>query len=414
MAETQKSAAVSNVGKIRANNQDSGYAGSYLFVVADGMGGHAGGDVASAIAVRRIAEVDRQYTSAHDAVFALQSSLIAANSLLAETVFEHGELTGMGTTVSGIIRVDNQIAMAHIGDSRIYRFRAGKLEQISADHTFVQRLVDSGRITPEEAAVHPRRSVLMRVLGDVDAAPEIDTDVFDTAAGDRWLICSDGLSSYVTDEKIEHTLATVESTQEAAERLVKESLDQGAPDNVTVVLVDIDETNDSSHVPPVTVGSAASPLSFDSDSTRRALRLPTLLLHPLKATQPDPSHFEPESEDYLDELIVEDRKRRQRRRITWLVAIIVVVVAVIVAIALAYNWTQTHYYVGADDGYVAIYRGIQQPVGPLQLSSVYEKTSIQLSDLSAFNRGQVQATISASDLNLAQEIVDRLSDASNQ
>lgn len=414
MADTVKSTAVSNVGKIRANNQDSGYAGSYLFVVADGMGGHAGGDVASAIAVRRISEIDQKYTSAHDAVFALQSALIAANSQLAETVFEHNELTGMGTTVSGLVRVDNQMAMAHIGDSRIYRYRAGKLEQISADHTFVQRLVDSGRITPEEAAVHPRRSVLMRVLGDVDAAPEIDTNVFDTAAGDRWLICSDGLSSYVSDEKMEHVLETFPSAQEAAERLIKESLDQGAPDNVTVVLVDIDETNDSAHVPPITVGSAASPLSFDSDSSRRALRLPTLLLHPLKATQPDPSHFEPESEDYLDELILEESTRRRRRRATWLVSIILVVLLAITAIVLGYNWTQTHYYVGDDGGYVAIYRGVQQSVGPIHLSSVYKKTSIPVSDLSTFNRDQVESTISASDLTLAKEIVDRLADARNK
>jgi serine/threonine protein phosphatase PrpC len=413
VAEEQKSAAVSHVGKIRANNQDSGYAGSYLFVVADGMGGHAGGDVASAIAIRRITEVDQKYTSAHDAAFALQSALIAANSLLAETVFEHNELTGMGTTVSGFLRVDNQIAMAHIGDSRIYRFRGGKLEQISTDHTFVQRLVDSGRITPEEAAVHPRRSVLMRVLGDVDAAPEIDTSVFDTAPGDRWLICSDGLSSYVTDDKMEHVLATVPSAQDAAARLIKESLDQGAPDNVTVILVDIDDTTDSGHVPPITVGSAASPLSFDSDSVRRALRLPTLLLHPLKATQPDPSHFEPESEDYLDELIQEDRNRQRRRRVTWLVSIILIIAAVVTAVVIGYNWTQAHYYVGDDHGFVAIYRGVQQNIGPIRLSSVYQKTSIALSHLSSFNRGKVTATISASSLELAKQIVNRLADASN-
>jgi serine/threonine protein phosphatase PrpC len=414
VADTPKSAAVSHVGKIRANNQDSGYAGTYLFVVADGMGGHAGGDVASAIAVHRISEVDQKFTSAHDAAFALHSALIAANSLLAETVFEHDELTGMGTTVSGLIRVDAEIAMAHIGDSRIYRFRKGKLEQVSIDHTFVQRLVDSGRITPEEAAVHPRRSVLMRVLGDVDAAPEIDTKVFDTLPGDRWLICSDGLSSYVTDDKMEHVLQTVPSAQDAAERLIKESLDQGAPDNVTVVLVDIDESGDSSHQPPITVGSAASPLSFDSDSTRRALRLPTLLLHPLKATQPDPSHFEPESDDYLDELILEDRRRQRRRRITWLVSIIVVVALAVTASIVGYRWTQTHYYVGDDGGYVAIYRGVQQSLGPIHLASVYDKTTIAVSDLSAFTRGQVEATISANNLTLAKQIVDRLSDARNK
>ena len=121
------SAAVSHVGRIRANNQDSGYAGAHLFAVADGMGGHAGGDVASAIAIRRIRDVDREFPSAHDAEFALQSALIAANQLITETVFEHQELTGMGTTVSAMIRVGDQLAIAHIGDSRIYRHRDGEL-----------------------------------------------------------------------------------------------------------------------------------------------------------------------------------------------------------------------------------------------------------------------------------------------
>jgi serine/threonine protein phosphatase PrpC len=409
-----KSAAVSHVGKIRANNQDSGYAGVHLFVVADGMGGHAGGDVASAIAIKRISEVDREFTSANDAEFALQSALIAANTLLAETVFEHSELTGMGTTVSGFLRVGHKLAIAHIGDSRIYRFRDRKLEQITADHTFVQRLVDSGRITPEEAAVHPRRSVLMRVLGDVDAAPEIDTTVVETQPGDRWLLCSDGLSSYVTDDKMQVVLATVPDAEDAAKRLVKESLDQGAPDNVTVVVVDIDESPVSSHVPPVTVGSAATPLSFDSESNRRPLRLPTLLLHPLKATQPDPSHFEPESDEYLDEMILEDRRRARRRRITWLVGISLVGIAIVLGAIFGYRWTQSHYFVGVSDGNVAIYQGVQQNLGPFPMSSVVEETSIQLSELSAFTRNSVEATINADDLAEAEAIVERLADASEQ
>ncbi len=409
MTTTGTSAAVSHVGKVRSNNQDSGYAGSHLFLVADGMGGHAGGDVASAIAVTRIAETDREYTSPNDAEFALQAALLAANALLAETVFEHGELTGMGTTVSGILRVGNQVALAHIGDSRIYRFRSGVLEQITADHTFVQRLVDSGRITPEEAAVHPRRSVLMRVLGDVDASPEIDTAVLDTQIGDRWLLCSDGLSSYVPEERIAAVLASGGRTGDTADRLVKESLDQGAPDNVTVVLVDIDESGSSAHVPPITVGSAASPLSFDGDSARRALRLPSLLLHPLKATQPDDSHFEPESDDFLNALIVEDRRRARRRRITWLVFVGVVVATVIAVAILGYNFTQRHFFVGAQDGRVAIFQGVQQDIGPIPLSHVFEETTIELTDLPLFQRQQVEATINADDLTDAHRIVDQLS-----
>lgn len=413
MATTGKSAAVSHVGKIRANNQDSGYAGKQLFLVADGMGGHAGGDVASAIALKRIVEADKPYASAQDAEFALQTALLAANTLLAETVFDHAELTGMGTTVSALLRVGDQMALAHIGDSRIYLFRDGKLEQVSADHTFVQRLVDSGRITQEEAAVHPRRSVLMRVLGDVDSSPEIDTAVLDTRAGDRWLICSDGLSSYVSDDKLETVLATFTGTKDAANRLVKESLDQGAPDNVTVVLVDVGENAESSSAPPLTVGSAALPLTYEADSARRALRLPTLLLHPLKSTQHEDSHFEPESEEYYDELILEDKRRALRRRITWLVGIALAIAAIVIALAFAYRWTQTHYYVGANGETVAIFQGVQQDLGPITLHSVYQQTSIKLDSLNSFTRGTVEDTISANNLEDARAIIERLSDSSN-
>ena len=409
MTPTPTSAAVSHVGKIRSNNQDSGYAGTHLFVVADGMGGHAGGDVASAIAAKRIAEADADYPSARDAEFSLQQALIAANSLLAETVFEHSELTGMGTTVSSILRVGDQVVVAHIGDSRIYLFRDGELKQITADHTFVQRLVDSGRITPEEAAVHPRRSVLMRVLGDVDAAPEIDTAIFDTKPGDRWMLCSDGLSSYVTDDKMASILATVRTATGAADRLVKESLDHGAPDNVTVVLVDIDDGDGVSGTPPTFVGSAAAPLSYENDTSRRPIRLPTLLLHPLKATPPEDSHFEPEGESYLEELIEEDRRRARRRRIVWLVVLVLAVAAIVGAVFAAYSWTQSHYYVGESNGHVAIFQGVQQTIGPIHLSSVYQGTRIDVSSLSEYERQSVEATIPADNLRDALNIVDRLS-----
>jgi serine/threonine protein phosphatase PrpC len=409
---TPLSAAVSHVGKIRSNNQDSGYAGRHLFIVADGMGGHAGGDVASAIATKRLAEADTDYTIAEDAEQALRSAMIAANSLLAETVFEHSELTGMGTTVSGILRVGDQVALAHIGDSRIYRFRDGELEQVTADHTFVQRLVDSGRITAEEAAVHPRRSVLMRVLGDVDAAPEIDTKILDTQPGDRWLLCSDGLSSYVSEERLGTILGSVRSPQDAADRMVKESLDHGAPDNVTVVIADIDGADAAPDAaePAGFVGSAAAPLMFDgAEDERRPIRLPTLLLHPLKSTPPEDAHFEPEREEFLEQLIEEDRRRANRRRITWLVVVAVAIAAIVAAVALAYQWTQTHYYVGvADDGTVAIFQGVQQNIGPIPLSHVEQSSEVQVEDLPTFERQQVEATINADNLRDAHDILDRL------
>lgn len=407
-----RAAALSHVGKIRSNNQDSGYAGRDLFIVADGMGGHAGGDVASAIALNRLKEADTGYMSAEEAQFSLQSALIAANAQLAETVFEHPELTGMGTTVSALMRVGDQVALAHIGDSRIYLFRDGELKQVSTDHTFVQRLVDTGRITEEEALVHPRRSVLMRVLGDVDSHPEIDTWVLDTKPGDRWLLCSDGLSGVVKHDELTRIVSSSDPPQAVADRLVRASLDAGAPDNVTVVIVDIarNELDSSVAADPVTVGSAAAPLAFQQDVVRSKAWMPSLRLHPMKPAT-GPTHFEPQTEDYLDELIEEDERRVRRRRLTWLTAIVLLVIAIVLACVLGYQWTQSHYYVGkAADGNVAIFNGVQQSLGPISLSHVYQETPTHVSELSAYERQQVEQTINANSLEDALRIVNQLTD----
>jgi protein phosphatase len=254
----------------------------------------------------------------------------------------------------------------------------------------------------------------MRVLGDVDAAPEIDTATLGTQPGDRWLICSDGLSSYLAEERIKKALAMGLDAEQTAKRLVKETLDHGAPDNVTVVIVDVDESGDSALDEPVTVGSASAPLSFDSDAGRKQLRLPTILLHPLKvATTPEDSHFEPESDEYLAELIAEDKRRRRRRRITWLTALVVAVAALVAGLVLTYQWTQDHYYVGEERGTVVIYKGVQQSLGPITLSSVYETTDVQVDDLPNYTQTTVEDTINAGSLADARAIVERLADASN-
>jgi protein phosphatase len=405
------SAAGSHVGKVRANNQDSGYAGEHLFVVADGMGGHAGGDVASALAIQSIAHVDRAFDSPDDAVQALHDALLEANQELAETVFEHPELAGMGTTVSGFVRVGDRLAVAHIGDSRIYRWREGVLTQVTKDHTFVQRLVDSGRITAEEAAVHPRRSVLMRVLGDVELMPEIDVDVLETKPGDRWVLCSDGLSGFVDEERIGELLDEHPDALGAVEALIDESLDHGAPDNVTVIVVGVDATDSSATGSPQTVGSAARPLSYASPTQRRAVRLPSLLLHPLTpTTDPEDEHFEPESEELLAELIAENERRKVRRRITWSVGLLLVASLIIGALAAGYQWTQSRYFVGVANGNVAIFQGVQQGIGPFPLSSVYFESDIDVDELSPFSRERVESTINARDLPEALSIIDRLQD----
>ncbi len=314
----------------------------------------------------------------------------------------------MGTTVSAMIRVGSQMVIAHIGDSRIYRLREGVLEQITNDHTFVQRLVDSGRITPEEAAVHPRRSVLMRVLGDVDAEPEVDTHVVDTQPGDRWLLCSDGLSGYVSERDIAETLLTVDDVELVCHKLITQTLSEGAPDNVTVVVVRVAENLDSS--PPSEsrmVGSAAEPLTYESGPVLRKTGLPALLFHPLRALPPADEHFEPE-EEFLEELIREDRRRLIRRRVTWLLSVFLLVGALVVAGVVAYQWTQTRYFVGVNNDVVTIYRGVPEDVWVFSLSSVYEETDIQVSQLPPYQQDKVTQAYSVESLEEAREFIDRL------
>jgi len=401
------SAAASHVGKIRASNQDSGSVGNHLFVVADGMGGHAGGDVASALVIRHLVGLDRSYPSVEEAREELYRGILDAGKELTRTVADHPELTGMGTTLSGMVRVGDKVVVAHIGDSRIYLLRDGVLEQITSDHTFVQRLVDSGRITPEEAAVHPRRSVLMRVLGDVDVEPEIDTHVLDTMPGDRWLLCSDGLSGYVAEREIAEILLTTDDPEEACDKLIQASLAEGAPDNVTAVIVHVADSHLSPPREPHVVGSAAGPITYQVTPVTKAPRLPALLLHPLRSIDAADEHFEPE-EGYLEELIEEDRRRATRRKITWTLGVLIVIGGLTWGAIASYQWTQTRYFVGEIDGQVVIFQGVQQNIGPISLSTPFEPTGIPLDSLPLFIQESVQETLPASSLDEARDIVTRL------
>lgn len=398
------SVAISHTGKVRSNNQDSGFAGSNLFVVADGMGGHAGGDVASSLAVGRLEALDQPFTSTSEAELALRDAIADTAAELIDTVAMRPELAGMGTTVSALLMVDDYAVIAHIGDSRVYLYRDGALTQITTDHTFVQRLVDSGRITPEEARYHPRRSVLMRVLGDMDPDPELDTFIMPTQPGDRWLLCSDGLSGVVDDTHTSKAMGLGLAPGRTADVLLKQALDAGAPDNVTIVLVDVGGQHPLFSGTPTIVGSASNPAGIEVPAARSGRGG---WLHPNRQAANEPTHFEPAAE-FLEELIEEDRRRARRRRIGWISGLVVVLVLIATVLFAAYQWTQTRYFVGADQDTVVIYRGIQQGIGPISLSSPYEETNISLDDLPSFTRGTVEATISARSLEDAQQIVDRL------
>jgi hypothetical protein len=302
--------------------------------------------------------------------------------------------------------VDEYAVIAHIGDSRIYLFRDDTLTQITTDHTFVQRLVDSGRITPEEARYHPRRSVLMRVLGDMDPDPELDTFIMPTQPGDRWLLCSDGLSGVVDDPHTRKALAAGNAPGRTADTLLKQALDGGAPDNVTIVIVDVGGQHPLFSGTPTIVGSASNPTGVEVPASRPGR---TSWLHPGRQAANEPTHFEPAAE-FLEELIEEDKRRVRRRRIGWSVGLVLVLSLIAAALWIGYEYTQTRYFVGADEDSVVIFQGVQQNIGPFALSSPYEDTGIPLDTLSDFARATVQQTISASSLSEARSIVTSINE----
>lgn len=401
--------AASNIGKTRKSNQDSGYAGYNFFFVADGMGGHAGGDIASAMVAQAVASADQNYTSPESALETVTNALFDANQKLTDTVADHQELRGMGTTFSSLMMVGNKVAINHIGDSRIYRVHDGVLKQISKDHTFVQRLVDTGRITEEEALVHPRRNVLMRVLGDVEIDLEIDTEVHDAVAGDRWLLCSDGLSGVVDNNVIAQILLnkTVD-VEEAAELLIYEALENGAPDNVTVVIVDVLSPNVQPASSPTAqfVGSAENEVVIAEHKGRRIVEIfNPKIIRDLLSRQPADSEFAVESEELLEKILNETRAKVRWRRIRSLVLIVILIAFVVILLNSLYEYTQTRFYIGEYEGFVTIYKGIRESFGPLHFSKVYERTSTLVSDLNPYQQQLVDRTISGDSLS---DILDKL------
>jgi len=403
--------AASDIGRVRSSNQDSGYAGVNLFFVADGMGGHAGGDIASAIASQHISLADEPLATSAEAEQKLIDYIYQAKQKIDASVKQHPAITGMGTTLSAMMVTGTKVTIAHIGDSRIYLARDGVVKQITTDHTFVQRLVDTGRISEEEALVHPRRSVLMRVLGDIEQFPEVDIDTYETKPGDRWMACSDGLSGVVPDQLMKNILLSNVDIQEAGELLVGEALEFGAPDNVTVVLVDVVDAKDEIGFSPgrTLVGSAANEVVIEQRKGLQVLRLlnPLTLLELLQKPE-DPVSFAPESEELLEKILKETKGRVRARRFRQIATYLLLIAVASYGLFLAIEYTQTRYFVAINDGYVVIFKGIKEELGPFKFSSVYELTDVSVDSLTDFQREALERSITAESPEEAQRIVSQL------
>ena len=411
-------AARSDVGLVRANNQDSAYAGPHLLVVADGMGGHAGGDVASSVAIAALAPLDGESHGPDDALDELERALEAARDEIVARTEAEPDLAGMGTTVTAILRAGNKLAMVHLGDSRGYLLRDGTLTQVTTDHTFVQHLVNTGKITPEEAEHHPQRSVVMRVLGDFDPDVAPDLSVREARPGDRWLLCSDGLSGFVSGDTIADTLRDVADVDACADRLVQLALRAGGGDNVTVIVADVIELDnvpdgDGPSMSAAIVGSAATsrnrPTAAADGPAARASALSkqagaaarTVAGGSSTAVDADDATRAEDAEN----ADAPDPRRRRRRQIVAALVTLVVLAALATGAVLAYRWTQTQHYVGIDAGTVAIYQGIPQTIGPIALSTVVEHSNARVDDLSSYVRDRLAQTIRTDSLDDARQRV---------
>ena len=406
-------AARSDVGLVRADNQDSGYAGPDLLAVADGMGGHAGGDIASTLAIRSLAPLDGHQHVPDGALDELEHAIESAKQAIVDRSEAEPQLAGMGTTVTAILRAGNQLVMAHLGDSRAYLLRDDELTQVTTDHTFVQHLVDTGRIAPEDAEHHPQRNVVMRVLGDFEVDLTPDLSVREARPGDRWLLCSDGLSGFVTPDMIAQILISVVEPGECAETLIQLALRAGSTDNVTAIVADVvDLDADLEHpaegaVPHPADALADEPLPTQAEVVGSALRddlVPgTAPLGAGESTEDDAApqgapgvNDDPEAEAALAEGAGE--KPRGRRRALGVTLTLVLVLALLGGGYAAYGWTQDQYFVGESDGQVAVFQGVPQNIGPLHLSSPVELTGTTVDTLPSYVQDRLTATIPADSL----------------
>jgi len=480
----------SDVGLLREGNEDSAYAGPHLLAVADGMGGHAAGEVASAATITTLAPLDAE-DPGPDLVSTLADAVATANLRLQELIISDPAIEGMGTTLTALLWSDGYAALCHIGDSRAYLLRDGQFVQITHDHTLVQSLVDEGKITEDDVATHPHRSLLLRALDGRQVA-EPDLTPLETFPGDRYLLCSDGLSGVVTEQTLHQTLISIRDPDKAALRLVELAIRGGGPDNITCIVADVIDTH-SSRVPPtwqpVFAGAAANGAPADlrsptrpSSPATRAMRLSRTAPQPALPDDPptgvwstgytgtfDAPPFDPDNYDRpdrnahrgnaagdrvrdtaaFDQLdgyggidsdtdgpeVRGDRPRRPgghrasrrhddeddgyerhgKRR--WPIVTGALVLLVLLVGGGGYGfwrYNQSQYYVGVANGYVAIFRGTNQSLAGISLSSLVTRSTLQVSKLRSGDQVTLAQTISQSSVNDATLLIDQLQGEANQ
>ena len=382
-------AAATDVGRMRKNNEDSYLSSKPVAAVADGMGGHSAGEVASAIAIEELAALrDRgPWENETAATDDLKQAILRANRRIREMAASDRKLNGMGTTLVALLEDGDMVHVANVGDSRGYLLRQGELSQVTVDHSLVQELVDDGRLSPEDAERHPQRSVITRALG-IDPEVEFDLFTYKLQVGDRLLLCSDGLSDVVEPTQIRNVLLRVRSPQKAARQLVTVANEQGGPDNITVIVVEaVDESAaldlEDEQTGDLTDGSATGALplvSSDGDAlaargrggrAARAAKDRSLVMH----------------------------RRLQR----FLIAGIVVLVAAVLLVA-GRSFLFSRYWVGFDGDSVAVFQGVPGDVAGLRFSRLVERSPVSRAQVPAGYAARLEDGVQADSLADARAI----------
>lgn len=394
-------AAHSEVGRIRKNNQDSGYASPTMLLVTDGMGGAAAGDLASAVAAQEAARSDHRAADGEEMLERMAGMIARANTKLTELIEEDLELDGMGTTFCGAMFNGTQFGLAHIGDSRGYLLRDGELTQLTHDHSWVQSLLDDGKITPEQAATHPHRSLILKVLnGQVEFEP--DLDVLKAQAGDRLMFCSDGLSGLVDSATLREFLS-IDDAASAITRMSETANANGGHDNITIVIGDVVPQDDAlDALEGQLVGAAVDlkvprtgQLAMTKGGTGRGPQWPQ------SAPAVDVEHDAAEVARYAP--------HEAKHRWPGITALVLAVALVLGGSAWGViSYSRTRYFVAADDGYVAIYNGIPGSLLGLDLNTLTQRTDIPVTDLPRFYQRVVDGAIQVDSLPAARGTTQQL------
>lgn len=404
--------AISDVGRVRKDNQDSGYAGPWLLTVCDGVGGAARGDLASATAVQALRKLDTP--PSEDLLGQVAGAIHRASDRIAELIDEDPALNGTSTTASVLLFDGTKVAVGHLGDSRAYLMRDGELSQLTHDHTFVQSLIDEGRITEEQSRTHPHRNLILKA---VDGIRHEEPDLFEVPVqvGDRLFVCSDGACGFLTDDRMADILRSG-TPDFAAVELVRASLEAGSSDNVTCVVAEVVTATPEPAIEPLLVGAAADlPRRMSSAATRsRNFRghrsgdtgeiapvtdgLPADLPSDVHAISSDP--IDPEAARYAP---------LAPARYTWLkrlLAASVVLGLVWIGLAVTWSWTQSQFYVGVQDDKVTIFRGLNASIPGIDISHPYEVSDVDTDFLAEIDVEALTEGIEASDLDEARATVE--------